>query len=322
MNTSIVIPTYNHADNLRLTLAALDKHLPQSGTVEIVVVDNGSTGAAASVVDEMARRFRIEMKSIRESRPGLHRARHAGARAASGELLIYLDDDVTISGSWLAAYQAAFEDPTLAAAGGRVLAKWPTAQPMPAAQIPADYLSVLNYGDARLLIGRGQGINGCNYAIRKSVLFEMGGFHPDAFPDAGMVWFRGDGEAGLTGKLLANGLKVAYLPRAVVWHRLSEARLRSDRLERRAFAHGVETGYVFARRHQCARGPIISLYAGGLALGLLYSLGATWPEWLGGRRLANRLAAVRFRAVRQYAARLWADANLREHVVRPDYLGD
>jgi len=85
---SIVIPTYNRA---ALLPRALDSVLAQSsGDFECVVIDDGSEDDTDSVVRAYTD-SRIRYESQRNA--GVSAARNAGARLATGELLLFLDSD-------------------------------------------------------------------------------------------------------------------------------------------------------------------------------------------------------------------------------------
>jgi len=89
MNVSVVIRTKDEADRLRLTLASLAR---QSMPAEVVVVDDGSTDHTQAVLTEAAATLPIVHVRHAAAR-GRSAASNAGARAASGELLIFLDGD-------------------------------------------------------------------------------------------------------------------------------------------------------------------------------------------------------------------------------------
>ena len=62
---------------------------------------------------------------------------------------------------------------------------------------------------------------GVNMAIRRNILFEVGGFNPDSFGD---IWL-GDGECGLNRKLWQHGMLIGYVPDAVVYHHIPKQRM-------------------------------------------------------------------------------------------------
>ena len=84
---SVVIPTYNRAALLREAVASV---LAQSyAAFELIVVDDGSTDATAAFL-RTARAVRL----VRQDHTGMPgQARNAGARAARGEYLAFLDSD-------------------------------------------------------------------------------------------------------------------------------------------------------------------------------------------------------------------------------------
>jgi glycosyltransferase involved in cell wall biosynthesis len=100
-STAVVVPTKNRASSLRATLAALARvDVPTGWSAELVVVDNGSTdetrsvAAGGSIGGSPAR-------TLSEPRPGVSRARNRGAAATTGDVLLFLDDDVRPPRNWL-----------------------------------------------------------------------------------------------------------------------------------------------------------------------------------------------------------------------------
>ncbi|HKP54298.1 MAG TPA: glycosyltransferase [Chloroflexia bacterium] len=88
---SVVIPTYNRAELLRLTLrSVLAQTFPAK---EIVVVDDGSTDDTASVVNEIAEEGSpiLYLTGRHENRLG--ELRNRGVEATSGEWIAFLDSD-------------------------------------------------------------------------------------------------------------------------------------------------------------------------------------------------------------------------------------
>ncbi len=93
---SVVIPAYNEAAYIPKTLSSLFKATNDYGSgVEAIVVDNNSTDDTA----EIARSFGATV--VFEPINQIARARNAGARAASGEYLVFLDADTVIEGNIL-----------------------------------------------------------------------------------------------------------------------------------------------------------------------------------------------------------------------------
>jgi GT2 family glycosyltransferase len=89
LSVSVVIRSKDEADRLRLTLTSLAR---QSEPAEVVVVNDGSSDHTVAVLDEAA--GWMPLRTIHHERPrGRSEASNAGARAASGEVLLFLDGD-------------------------------------------------------------------------------------------------------------------------------------------------------------------------------------------------------------------------------------
>ena len=87
---SVVVPIYNVEDYLG---ECLDSLLEQSfGDFEVVMVDDGSTDGSHAIAEEYASRD-TRFRLIAQANAGLGAARNAGADAASGEFLMFLDSD-------------------------------------------------------------------------------------------------------------------------------------------------------------------------------------------------------------------------------------
>lgn len=90
---SIVIPTYNRADVLARTLRHLiDQDYP-AASYEIIVVDN-STDATPEVVAALARDARVPIRLFADSEQLPAVKRNIGIRAATGDYVLFMNDDV------------------------------------------------------------------------------------------------------------------------------------------------------------------------------------------------------------------------------------
>lgn len=93
MNLSVVVPTYRRPDLLERCLAAL---AAQAGAppFEVVVVDDGSGDATTTVLRSWESRLAGLRWFSQPANAGPAAARNRAIRAATGELVLFLDDDV------------------------------------------------------------------------------------------------------------------------------------------------------------------------------------------------------------------------------------
>lgn len=107
-DVSVILCTWNNCGRLRKTLGsfrAID--FPDGITWELVVVDNNSNDNTRPIVNEYV--SHLPIRYVFEARQGLSHARNAGLAVASGSLLIFTDDDVTLRKDWLVEYWEAFK---------------------------------------------------------------------------------------------------------------------------------------------------------------------------------------------------------------------
>ncbi|MBI1723864.1 MAG: glycosyltransferase family 2 protein [Gemmatimonadetes bacterium] len=200
---SVIVPTRNGAATLPPLLAALGR---EGSGLEIVAIDSDSTdatrellvGAGAQVLDLGGERF------------GHGSARNRAAAAASGEILLFLTQDVEpVGDGWLAPLVAAFDEPVVAGAFGRQVPRG--ASPEEA------FLAGVNYsGEPRRLTARdldrrfGPGatfFSSAFGAVRRAVWVRQ------PFPDIVMSEDQAWGMAALRA-----GHEIRYVPEAAVYH--------------------------------------------------------------------------------------------------------
>ena len=99
---SVVLPTHNRWPQLQVALAALARQTVPRRDLEIVVVSDGSTDGT----DEALRdgQSPVQVTFIQQSNQGPAVARNAGVAAASGDLILFIDDDVVAEPGCAAAH--------------------------------------------------------------------------------------------------------------------------------------------------------------------------------------------------------------------------
>ncbi len=93
---SIVIPTRARPRYLEVALASIAPQAAEAGAEVIVVDDDGPGEQQRALVERFGARY------VAHERPlGLNHARNTGVQRTSGELVVFVDDDVEVSPDWL-----------------------------------------------------------------------------------------------------------------------------------------------------------------------------------------------------------------------------
>ena len=119
MNLSVIIPAFNEAHYLLSTLDSIQRasaHLRDRAgvNVEVIVVDNNSTDETASVAEAMGSTV------VGEPVQGIGRARNRGASVAQGDVLVFVDADVTVPDTLLEVVYEVMSDPACVGGGVEV----------------------------------------------------------------------------------------------------------------------------------------------------------------------------------------------------------
>lgn len=271
---TVIVPTHNHADQVGACLAGLAAQQMLEGSLEILVVDAGSTDGTAAVVERwLAQPRDLDARLLRVTGASLATARNAGAQVARGDLLLFIDADCVPAADWAATLCRSFDDPAVVGVRGALR----TAQRgLIPAFVQAEYddrYDRMRSFDAIDFID--------NYAAgyRREIFLANGGF--DAF-------FVACEDQELSFRLAEKGYRMVFQPGAVVSHR-HDAGLGS--YMRRKYHQGYwkapltrlhpERMVQDAHTPQVLKFQIVLLsLTFGLALAAL--LGFRWPEawWL------------------------------------------
>jgi glycosyltransferase involved in cell wall biosynthesis len=219
---------------------------------EVIVVDNGSSDDTLGVARAFAEH--LPLHYLREDRPGLHAGRHAGMRRARGPLLLFTDDDVRADVAWIASVRDAFADADVSLVTGQILPEFEETPPTwvsslwqasAGGRLLPEY-SLLDLGNRAHDIDP-ELVWGCNFGVRRSLLEQVGGFHPDGMP-RDLIRFRGDGESYVGASARALGRRAVYQPEARIHHWVSRERMTPGYVRRRSFDQGISDSFRVSRQ--------------------------------------------------------------------------
>lgn len=239
MDASVIVATYNRASSLAAALASiLGQKLPSAFTWELIVVDNNSTDTTRAVVESFAGTH-DNVRYLFEPRQGKSHALNTAVAQARGGILAFTDDDVTVDPGWLANLVAAFRTFQCAGAAGKVVPVWTTPKPKWWFDVEgADRLgpAIVNLDLGPEPCELKEGGVGANLAFKRDALVGAGLFRTDLGISGGER--IGAEDADICRRLRTTGGRMMYVPGAVVFHPVEEARARREYFEHWYFCLG------------------------------------------------------------------------------------
>ena len=115
---SIIIPSYNRADELAELLGSLERLQFPRDQFEVIVSDDGSTDATAQLVQDFIQHAKLNLVYLTQENKGPGAARNHGLEKARGDFFIFIDSDVTMPDTWLQNIAKTVEVEQCAAFGG------------------------------------------------------------------------------------------------------------------------------------------------------------------------------------------------------------
>jgi GT2 family glycosyltransferase len=190
--------------------------LASLGEFELIVVDNGSTDDSMAVIASFSdERIHVLRNKVNL---GFAEGNNAGSRIASGEFLLFLNNDTKVNPSWLIPLLKTMEgDAGVAIVQSKLVSLKDNGKTIDSRGDFAD-----TYGS---MFCRDQGLSnspetdkdeevfgarGAAMMIRRDIFFEVGMFDPD--------FFMGYEDADLSWRVRLSGWKVMYVPTSVVYH--------------------------------------------------------------------------------------------------------
>jgi glucosyl-dolichyl phosphate glucuronosyltransferase len=238
MRITVAICTWNRAKLLDQTLNEMHRlEVPPDVDWELLIVNNNCTDET----DEVIARHRphLPIQRLFESTPGQSSARNCAIAAATGDLILWTDDDVLVDPGWIAAYWVAAERyPDASFFGGRIL---PWFEGTPPRWLRDHWRAIggafalRDFGDAPIQFNRSLVPFGANLAIRSAAqrryLFDVRlGLRPGSR-------LAGE-ETTLIRQMMDDGLMGWWVPKAKVLHFLPKSRQTTRYLWEFSFGYG------------------------------------------------------------------------------------
>jgi glucosyl-dolichyl phosphate glucuronosyltransferase len=224
VKTSVIVATHDRPESIRRLIASLAPELATRSR-EIFVAENGTPAPMQLAVEG------APLKHLHEPRAGKCRIQNRAIAEATGEILVFLDDDLVVAPGYLAAVEDFFDTHReFAAMKGRIL---PAEDPEKKVGAMAVYLDlpISDHGDEVVEV---RGVLGANMAFRAAALRQVGPFDARLGPGAG----GHEEETEISQRLRRAGFRIGYAPKALVYHEVDPSRANRERFIRIARERG------------------------------------------------------------------------------------
>ena len=261
LDLSLIIATYNRAEQLMLTLGSVATQSHPAQRWECIVVDNNSKDDTRQRVEAFAAEHpELNIRYVFEQNQGLSYARNRGIEEANAEILAFVDDDETIVEDFVAAYVELFTKNAQAmSAGGKIVAHYPTGRPRWMSKYAEQPIAnPMDFGQRVMPFPKGRIPGGGNMAMRRSV-FERIGVFDTTLGRTGKSLIGGE-ESDLFERMASLDMKCYYVPRAVMYHIIPAEKLTDDYFCRLAYNTGLSQ-----RRRAEIHNRLVGLYVGEIA---------------------------------------------------------
>ncbi|MFZ0889408.1 MAG: glycosyltransferase [Candidatus Binataceae bacterium] len=224
MKLSVIIATHARPAALARLVNSLAQQL-EPDKRELLIADNGTPEPAALPATAPAHIH------LHDPRPGKCRMQNDAIRAARGEIIVCLDDDLVAAPHYLDEVERFFEEHReFAAMKGKILAADDPRQKLGPEAVYLD-LPIADHGERIIEV---RGVLGANMAFRRSALDKVGLFDERLGPGAA----GHEEETEMSARLRRAGLRIGYAPGAIVYHEVDPARADRDRFIRIARERG------------------------------------------------------------------------------------
>jgi GT2 family glycosyltransferase len=221
---TIIIPTKDRAQILAQLLdsieqlEAIERILP-----EIIVADNDSRDNTYEHVKATARCFPTMIRALKVRRPGKSAAVNDAVRAAAGNVLAFLDDDVVVDKNWLTSIEEFFQRGQYHVGQGIIRLQSPAKDDPEIQKLVQRYRTIPKLEhDPKL--AEVHSLNGSNFFVSRNVFDRVGGFDERLGPGASGT----SEDVEFAHRLARSGIGIGYASKAVVYHHVDRNRLTDE----------------------------------------------------------------------------------------------
>lgn len=283
---SVIISSYNRADYILNAIDSLYNQSINRSEYEVIVVDNNSTDNTESLCREyIAAHTDANIVFVKETSQGSSYSRNAGARAAKGELLTFIDDDAVAFPDFLEKILAFFAaHPEAGGLGGPIIPQYIPAEPEWMSYYVSSLVANFDYSERVTEFSATRYPFEPNMTVTRKAFFDINGFDTSLPGVVGKLRIGGEGKDFFF-RMKALGYRIFYDPAVKVHHVVEVKKLTPEYLYRVASGQGrgerVRVKKLGAMAYYKKVVEFIVKLGAAVVLGIWYALKGTpkktWP---------------------------------------------
>jgi cellulose synthase/poly-beta-1,6-N-acetylglucosamine synthase-like glycosyltransferase len=236
---SILMPAFNEAKVIGNTFESFLKSNYPKENLEMIVIASGSTDETAAICEQYQDRLNITVLTDPLPKKGKPAALNLGLKYASHEIICIYDADTQMDKNTLSSLIRPLYELSITATSGPVLVRnWNTNTLTKGIALEYTYVSGTGlFFEIRARLGRALWVMGRNYAIRKQVIEEFGGWNEDALTE----------DLHLSAQLSASKKKIAFVPNAKIYENVP-TNYKAFKKQRRRWVGGYKQGLEAAMK--------------------------------------------------------------------------
>lgn len=198
---SVIIPSYNSAETIEISIKYLLKQTEINRINEIIIVDSSDDGVTKDILNKLKNKKIIVLHSGKRIIPATQR--NLGAKKATGDVLLFIDSDAYPASDWTEKILEAYESGHPAGGGSYRLPEFQRKNNLAKAQYYLQLNEFIDRGKKRFK----KILPSCNFFCDRKLFLELGGF-PEIRATEDCLF-----------SLKINELaKMIFIPDAIVYH--------------------------------------------------------------------------------------------------------
>ncbi len=240
MKASVIICTYS-MERFDDTIEAVNSIFQQTySNFEIIISVDHNEEVLVALKEKLPKSI---IFAFNEGVRGLSDNRNAGMKKATGDIVLFIDDDAIADKLWLETIVSNYLDPEVVAVGGKLVPVWENNRPWWFSE-ELDWIVGCTYRGHPQEKREVRNLIGCNMSFRREVIESVGYFSTAVGRLNKLPLGCEETEYCVRVKQIHPNNKIIYEPRAIVYHKVAKQREKIKYVINRSYGEGISKKQV------------------------------------------------------------------------------